>query len=96
MATGHGSHDALPDRKGGGAGDRGTEKIVIASIYLSTVTGEKLRTMHAHDLNPYVNVAGGQHSVDLTRGQARQAADALRACALSAIDAQFGAVDDIP
>jgi hypothetical protein len=86
------------DRKGGGTGDRGrgTEKIVIASIYLNTVTGEKLRTVHAHDLNPYVTLTVGQHSVDLTRGQARQAADALRVCALTAIDAEFETVDDIP
>jgi hypothetical protein len=86
------------DRKGGGTGDRGrgTEKIVIASIYLNTVTGEKLCAVHAHDLNPYVTLTVGQRSVDLTRGQARQAGDALRVCARTAIDAEFGTVDDIP
>lgn len=52
--------------------------------------------MRANDLDPYVTVTVRQHSVDLTRDQARQAADALRACALTAIDAEFGNVDDIP
>jgi hypothetical protein len=69
---------------------------MIASVHLSTVTGEDLLTVCANDLDPYVTVTVRQHSVDLTRDQARQAADALRACALTAIDAEFGNVDDIP
>jgi hypothetical protein len=68
---------------------------MIASIHLSTVTGEELLTVHANDLDPYVTLAVRQHSVDLTRDQARQAADALRACAMTAIDVKFGNVDDI-
>jgi hypothetical protein len=69
---------------------------VIASVSLSTVTGEELLTVQAHDLDPYVTVTIRQHSVDLTRDQARRAADALRACALTAIDTEFGNVDNIP
>jgi hypothetical protein len=69
---------------------------MIASVHLSTVTGEDLLTVCANDLDPYVTVTVRQYSVDLTRDQARQAADALRACALTAIDAEFGNVDDIP
>lgn len=69
---------------------------MIASVYLSTVTGEELLTVQAHDLDPYVTVTIREHSVDLTRDQARRAADALRACALTAIDTEFGNVDDAP
>lgn len=69
---------------------------MIASVYLSTVTDEKLFTVQAHDLDPYVTVTIRQHSVDLTRDQARRAADALRACTLTAIDTEFGNVDNIP
>ena len=59
---------------------------MIASVFLHTVTGEELLTVQAHDLDPYVTVTIRQYSVDLTRDQARRAADALRACALTAID----------
>jgi hypothetical protein len=38
---------------------------VIASVYLSTVTGEELLTVQAHDLDPYVTVTIRQHSIDL-------------------------------
>jgi hypothetical protein len=69
---------------------------VIASVYLSTVTGEELLTVQAHDRDPYVTVTIRQHSADLTRDQARRAADAFRACALTAIDTEFGNVDDLP
>ncbi|HEV7452006.1 MAG TPA: hypothetical protein VGO16_11595 [Pseudonocardiaceae bacterium] len=67
---------------------------MIASVYLSTVTGEELLTVHAHDFDPYVTLTIRQHSVDLTRDQARQAADALRACALTALNAEFVNRDD--
>jgi hypothetical protein len=66
------------------------EKIVIASVQLSTVTGEHLLTVRANDLDPYITLTFRQHSVHLTRDQARQAADALRACALTAVDDEFG------
>jgi hypothetical protein len=68
---------------------------VIASVHLSTVTGEDLLAVQANDLDPYITLTVRQHSVDLTRDQARQAADALRACALTAVDATFGNVEDI-
>ncbi|HZS20451.1 MAG TPA: hypothetical protein VFA63_05615 [Pseudonocardiaceae bacterium] len=57
---------------------------MIASFYLSTVTGEELLTVQAHEQDPYVTLTIRQHSVDLTRDEARKAADALRACALTA------------
>jgi hypothetical protein len=69
---------------------------VIASVYFSTVTGEELLTVQAHDLDPYVTVTIRQHSIDLTRDQAHRATDALRACALTAIDTEFGNVEDLP
>jgi alkanesulfonate monooxygenase SsuD/methylene tetrahydromethanopterin reductase-like flavin-dependent oxidoreductase (luciferase family) len=69
---------------------------MLASVHLSTVTGEELLTVRANDLDPYVTVTVRQHSVDLTRDQARQAADALRACALTAVDATFGNIEDLP
>jgi hypothetical protein len=56
---------------------------MIAIVRLSTVTGEHLLTVRSHDADPYVTLTVRQHSVDLTRDQARQAADALRACALT-------------
>jgi hypothetical protein len=62
---------------------------MIASVYLSTLTGEELLTVQAHDLDPYVTVTIRPFSVDLTRDQARRAADALRACALTAIDTEL-------
>ena len=68
---------------------------MIASVHLSTVTGEDLLAVQANDLDPYITLTVRQHSVDLTRDQARQAADALRACALTAVDATFGNVEDI-
>ena len=68
---------------------------MIASVHLSTVTGEDLLAVQANDLDPYITLTIRQHSVDLTRDQARQAADALRACALTAVDATFGNVKDI-
>jgi hypothetical protein len=67
----------------------------LASVHLSTVTGAELLTAHANDFDPYVTLTVRQHSVDLTRDQARQAADALRACALTATDVQFRKIDDI-
>src|SRR3712207_6157432 len=97
MATCHRPHNATPRRtRRQWLPRRGKEKIVIASVYLSTVTGEELLTVQAHDLDPYVTVTIRQHSVDLTHDQARRAADALRACALTAIDTEFGNVDNIP
>jgi hypothetical protein len=68
---------------------------VIASVHLSTVTGEDLLTVQANDLDPYITLTVRQHSVDLTRDQARQAADALRACALTAVDITFRNFDDL-
>jgi hypothetical protein len=59
---------------------------VIASLQLGTVAGEQLLTVQANDLDPFITLTVRQHSVDLTRDQARQAADALRACALTAVD----------
>jgi hypothetical protein len=56
---------------------------MIASFYLSTVTGEELLSVQAHDRDPYVTLTIRGHSVDLTRDEARKAADALRAGALT-------------
>ena len=56
---------------------------MIASFHLSTVTGGELLSVQAHDLDPYVTLTIGRHCVDLTRDEARRAADALRACALT-------------
>ena len=57
--------------------------VVIASFTLSTMAGEDLLTVQAHDLDPYVTLTIRDHSVDLTRDEARKAADALRACSLT-------------
>jgi hypothetical protein len=67
---------------------------VIASVHLSTVTGEHLLTVQADDLDPYIALTVREHRVYLTRDQARYAADALRACALTAIDDEFENMDD--
>jgi hypothetical protein len=56
---------------------------MLASFYLSTVAGEQLLTVQAHDRDPYVTLTIRGHSVDLTRDEARKTADALRACALT-------------
>jgi len=56
---------------------------MIASFYLSTVTGEELLTVQAHDRDPFVTLTIREHNIDLTRDEARKAADALRACALT-------------
>jgi hypothetical protein len=69
---------------------------VIASVHLSTVTSEDLLTVQANDFDPYITLTVRQHSVDLTCDQARQAADALRACASTAVDAMFGNFEDLP
>jgi hypothetical protein len=71
------------------------EKIVIASVHLSTVTDKELLTVHANDFDPYIALTVPQHSVDHTCDQARQVADALRACALTATDATFGKINGI-
>jgi hypothetical protein len=66
---------------------------MFASVRLTTITGEQLLTVQANDLDPYVIVTVGQHSVALTRKQAHQAADALRACALTA-ETDFTNIED--
>jgi hypothetical protein len=71
------------------------EEIMIASVQLSTVTGEHLLAVQANDLDPYITLTVRQHSLHLTRDQARQAADALRACAMTAIDDEFGNMEEI-
>ena len=68
---------------------------MIASVRLSTVTGEDLLTVQANDFDPYVTLTIQNHSVDLTRDQAGRVADALRACALTAVDTAFADVEDI-
>ncbi|MDQ3905821.1 MAG: hypothetical protein M3300_10360 [Actinomycetota bacterium] len=68
---------------------------MFASVRLTTVTGEQLLTVQANDLDPYVMLTIGRHSVALTREQAHQAADALRACALTAWETDFTDIEDI-
>jgi hypothetical protein len=70
-------------------------KTMFASVRLTTVTGEPLLTVQANDLDPYIMLTVGRHSVALTREQARQAADALRACALTAFETDFTNIEDI-
>jgi hypothetical protein len=67
---------------------------MFASVRLTTITGEQLLTVQANDLDPYVVLTLGQHTVALTRKQAHQAADALRACALTADEIGFTDIDD--
>ena len=69
--------------------------LVIAKVHLSTVASEDLLIVQANDFDPYVTLTVRQHSVDLTRDQARQAADALRACALTAVDPKVEGIEDI-
>lgn len=69
--------------------------LVIAKVHLSTLAGEDLLIVQANDLDPYVTLTVRQHSVDLTRDQARQASDALRACALTAVDSKVEGTEDI-
>ena len=68
---------------------------MIASVRLSTVTGEDLLTVQANDFDPYVTLTLRTHSIDLTRDQAFRLADALRACALTAVDTAFTDAEDI-
>lgn len=68
---------------------------MFASVHLATITGEQLLTVQANGLDPYVVLTVGQHSIALTRKQAHQAADALRACALTADETDFTNIDDI-
>ena len=68
---------------------------MIASVHLTSVTGEHLLTVQANDFDPYVTLTLRTHSVDLTRDQAGRVADALRACAWTAVDTAFTDVEDI-
>lgn len=58
-----------------------------AEVFL---TREQVLTVRTYDLDPFVTLAVGAWSVHLTRDQARQAADALRAGAMTKIDDLFG------
>jgi hypothetical protein len=69
--------------------------IMIANVHLGTVAGEDLLIVQANDFDPYVTFTIRQHSVDLTRDQARQAGDALRACALTSATTEFDNGEDI-
>ena len=55
---------------------------MIAAIHLFTPDGENLATVMVHDLLPFVTLALREPTVDLTRPQARQLGDILRAVAL--------------
>lgn len=57
---------------------------MIASVYIETSSGEQLVRVAADDLDPYLTLTVGDHTVVLTRGEARRISDALRAVALTA------------
>ena len=57
---------------------------MIASIHLFTSDGEQLVTVEAHDFAPFVTLTLRGRPTDLTRDQARQVSDALRAAGLTA------------
>jgi hypothetical protein len=59
---------------------------MIATVRLHTPAGEQLLTVEGHDFDPFVTLTVRDYSVHLTRDQARMAADALRALALTATD----------
>jgi hypothetical protein len=67
---------------------------MIATVRLHTPAGEQLLTVEGHDFDPFVTLTVRDHSVHLTRDQARMAGDALRAIALTAVDEYF-AGDDV-
>jgi hypothetical protein len=57
---------------------------MIASVYIETSSGEQLVRVAADDLDPYLTLTVGDHTVVLTRDEARRISDALRAVALTA------------
>ncbi|MGH3971980.1 MAG: hypothetical protein ACRDS9_01440 [Pseudonocardiaceae bacterium] len=57
---------------------------MIASIFIETSRGEPLVQVEAYDLDPYLTLTVAQHTVALTRDEARRVSDALRAAALTA------------
>ncbi len=57
---------------------------MIATIHLFTPDGRRLVSVEAHDVAPFVRLALRGRPIDLTRDQARQVGDALRAAALTA------------
>ncbi|MGH3935991.1 MAG: hypothetical protein ACRDS1_13620 [Pseudonocardiaceae bacterium] len=59
---------------------------MIASVFIETVRGEPLVRVEANDLDPYLTLTVAQHTVALTRDEARRVSDALRAVALTAVD----------
>lgn len=59
---------------------------MIASVLL---TAQQVLTVRGVDHDPFLTVTIGEWSIDLTRNEARQAADALRAAAMSDIDDLF-------
>lgn len=60
--------------------------MMIASVFIETVRGEPLVRVEANDLDPYLTLTVTQHTVALTRDEARRVSDALRAVALTAVD----------
>ncbi len=59
---------------------------MIASVFIETSSGEPLVQVEAYDLDPYLTLTVAQHTVALTRDEARRVSDALRAVALTAED----------
>lgn len=59
---------------------------MIASVFIETASGEPLVRVEAYDLDPYLTLTVAQHTVVLTRDEARRVSDALRAVALTAED----------
>lgn len=58
---------------------------MTATVQIGTVVGEPLVAV-AYDRSPYVSLTVRGQVVALTRDEARRVADALRACAMTAVD----------
>lgn len=56
---------------------------MTASVYIGTPTGEQLVRVVVGDCYSYMTLTVGDHTVALTRDEARRISDALRAVALT-------------
>ena len=56
----------------------GGKQVVIATVHLHTPAGEHLLSVQGHDFDSFIMLSVRDHSVYLTRDQARMAGEALR------------------
>ena len=62
--------------------DHSREDIVRAYVTICTPIGQEIVTVHVEDYDPFITLSVHGQSLELTRTESRQVADALRAAAL--------------